>query len=117
MTWQCDPGISTELKHLHRGITRTRGQHETPNEVTQHDEESGMKFLFDNESFSFETLRTAGFAAYGGADLRQGLPTPPHTGGGDEARRHHAREATVPPAAGNGQPAFPSRQPRRPPGG
>jgi hypothetical protein len=32
-----------------------------------------MKFLFDNESFSFETLRTAGFAAYGGADLGQVL--------------------------------------------
>jgi hypothetical protein len=26
-----------------------------------------MKFLFDDEAFSFETLRTAGFAAYGGA--------------------------------------------------
>src|SRR5882724_792150 len=25
-----------------------------------------MKFLFDDESFSFETLRTTGFAAYGG---------------------------------------------------
>jgi hypothetical protein len=34
-----------------------------------------MKFLFDNESFSFETLRTAGFAAYGGADLGQVLTT------------------------------------------
>jgi hypothetical protein len=28
-----------------------------------------MKFLFDDESFSFEALRTAGFALYGGADL------------------------------------------------
>jgi len=28
-----------------------------------------MKFLFDDESFSFETMRTAGFALYGGADL------------------------------------------------
>ena len=28
-----------------------------------------MKFVFDDESFSFETLRTAGFALYGGADL------------------------------------------------
>jgi len=25
-----------------------------------------MKFLFKNESFSFETLRTAGFAGYSG---------------------------------------------------
>jgi hypothetical protein len=33
-----------------------------------------MKFLFDGESFSFEALRTTGFAAYGGADLgEQGL--------------------------------------------
>jgi hypothetical protein len=28
-----------------------------------------MKFLFNDASFSFETLRTTGFAAYGGADL------------------------------------------------
>ena len=28
-----------------------------------------MKFLFNDASFSFETLRTNGFAAYGGADL------------------------------------------------
>ena len=33
-----------------------------------------MKFLFDNESFSFETLRTAGFAAYGGATLARSSP-------------------------------------------
>jgi hypothetical protein len=34
-----------------------------------------MKFLFENESFSFETLRTAGYAAYGGADLGEVLVT------------------------------------------
>jgi pimeloyl-ACP methyl ester carboxylesterase len=34
-----------------------------------------MKFLFKNESFSFETLRTAGFASYGGADLGEVLMT------------------------------------------
>jgi hypothetical protein len=28
-----------------------------------------MTFLFADEAFSFETLRTAGFAAYGGADI------------------------------------------------
>ena len=44
-----------------------------------------MKFLFDNESFSFETLRTAGFAAYGGADLGEVLATASHIGEGDEA--------------------------------
>ncbi len=26
-----------------------------------------MKYLFDDESFPFETLRTAGFTIYGGA--------------------------------------------------
>ena len=34
-----------------------------------------MKFLFRNESFSFETLRTTGFATYGGADLGEVLTT------------------------------------------
>ncbi len=31
------------------------------------DTEAVMKFLFDDESFSFEALRTAGFGIYGGA--------------------------------------------------
>ena len=44
-----------------------------------------MKFLFDDESFSFEALRTAGFAAYGGADLGEVLTTASHIGEGDEA--------------------------------
>ena len=34
-----------------------------------------MRFLFDDDSFSFETLRTAGFALYGGADLGDVLVT------------------------------------------
>ena len=34
-----------------------------------------MKFLFDNPSFSFEALRAAGFANYGGADLGEILVT------------------------------------------
>jgi hypothetical protein len=34
-----------------------------------------MKFLFRNESFSFETLRSAGFATCGGADLGEVLAT------------------------------------------
>ena len=34
-----------------------------------------MKFLFDDESFSFEALRTTGFANYGGADLGEVLAT------------------------------------------
>jgi hypothetical protein len=50
-----------------------------------------VKFLFDNESFSFETLRTAGFAAYGGADLGEVLATASHIGEGDETSWHHQR--------------------------
>ena len=40
-----------------------------------------MKFLFDDESFSFEALRTTGFAAYGGADLGEVVTTASHRGG------------------------------------
>src|SRR6266852_465542 len=54
-----------------------------------------MKFLFDDESFSFETLRTAGFAAYGGADLGEVLTTAHHIGEGDEASWHQAWKATA----------------------
>src|SRR5207249_4874692 len=54
-----------------------------------------MKFLFDDESFSFETLRTAGFAAYGGADLGEVLTTASHIGEGDEASWHQAWKATA----------------------
>ena len=49
-----------------------------------------MKFLFDAESFSFETLRTAGFAMYGGSDLGGVLVTASAITGGDEASRHQA---------------------------
>jgi hypothetical protein len=58
-----------------------------------------MKFLFDDESFSFETLRTTGFAAYGGADLGDVLTTARHIGEGDEACRplsdHRSRRAAT----------------------
>ncbi|MER6441571.1 hypothetical protein ABT275_35150 [Streptomyces sp. NPDC001185] len=37
-----------------------------------------MKFFYDDESFSFEALRAAGYAAYGGADL-SGLQFLPDT--------------------------------------
>ncbi|MFC4947997.1 alpha/beta hydrolase family protein [Pseudonocardia sp. GCM10023141] len=43
-----------------------------------------MKFLFDDASFSFETLRAAGFAAYGGADLGEVLVTAAAITDGDE---------------------------------
>jgi pimeloyl-ACP methyl ester carboxylesterase len=54
-----------------------------------------MKFLFRDESFSFETLRTAGFAAYGGADLGEVLATARHIREGDEASWHQAWKATA----------------------
>ncbi len=44
-----------------------------------------MKFLFDDASFSFEMLRTASFAMYGGADLGGVLVTVGAIAGGDEA--------------------------------
>lgn len=44
-----------------------------------------MKFLFKNESFSFETLRGAGFANYGGSDLGEVLVTAKEIPEGDEA--------------------------------
>jgi len=54
-----------------------------------------MKFLFDDEAFSFETLRTAGFAAYGGADLGEVITTASHIGEGDDASWHQAWKATA----------------------
>lgn len=54
-----------------------------------------MKFLFDDESFSFETLRTACFAGYGGADLGEVLVTARAIGDGDEASWHREWRATA----------------------
>src|SRR6266550_3576453 len=64
-----------------------------------------MKFLFDDESFSFETLRTAGFATYGGADLGEVLTTARHIGEGDEASWHQAWKATAQRVADIGEQA------------
>ena len=54
-----------------------------------------MRFLFDDESFSFETLRAAGFALYGGADLGEVLVTAAAITDGDEASWHRAWKATA----------------------
>ncbi|MBD0746678.1 S9 family peptidase [Streptomyces sp. CBMA152] len=43
-----------------------------------------MRFLFEDESFSFETLRAAGFANYGGADVGEVVATARNIGEGDE---------------------------------
>src|SRR6059058_781678 len=54
-----------------------------------------MKFLFGSEPFSFETLRTARFAAYGGADLDEVLATAQRIEEGDETGWHQAWKATA----------------------
>ncbi len=43
-----------------------------------------MKFLYDDESFSFEALRAAGYATYGGAELGEVLVTCREIPEGDE---------------------------------
>jgi pimeloyl-ACP methyl ester carboxylesterase len=67
-----------------------------------------MKFLFNDESFSFEMLRTAGFAAYGGADLGEVLTTTRHIRDGDEASWHRAWKATAAQVAEIGEQALAS---------
>ncbi|MGB8406512.1 MAG: alpha/beta fold hydrolase [Mycobacterium sp.] len=54
-----------------------------------------MKFLFDDASFSFETLRAAGFSNYGGADLGEVLVTARAIRDGDEASWHREWKATA----------------------
>ena len=54
-----------------------------------------MKFLFDDDTFSFETLRTAGFANYFGADLGEVLASARQIADGDQASWHQAWKATA----------------------
>src|SRR5690349_15317218 len=54
-----------------------------------------MKFLFEDESFSFEALRAAGFANYGGADLGEVLTTARAIPEGDEGAWHREWKATA----------------------
>ena len=65
-----------------------------------------MKFLFSNEAFSFETPRTTGFAAYGGADLGEVLGTAGKIEEGDEAGWHQAWKATAQRVAKIGEQAL-----------
>jgi pimeloyl-ACP methyl ester carboxylesterase len=67
-----------------------------------------MKFLFDNEAFSFEALRTTGFTAYGGADLGEVLATAGRIGEGDEAAWHREWKATAQRVAAIGEQALAS---------
>ena len=54
-----------------------------------------MKFLFEDDTFSFETLRTTGFANYFGADLGEVLATARQITDGDQASWHRAWKATA----------------------
>ena len=54
-----------------------------------------MKFLFDNESFSFEALRAAAFAKYDGAELGEVIATAAHITDGDEDSWLTAWQATA----------------------
>lgn len=62
-----------------------------------------MKFLFENESFSFETLRTAGFANFGGADLGEVIVTANAIPEGDEDAWLTQWEATAARVANIGE--------------
>ncbi|WP_432046402.1 alpha/beta hydrolase family protein [Streptomyces asiaticus] len=55
-----------------------------PSRRFQQQKGSTMKFLYDDESFSFEALRSAGYAVYGGADLGEVLVTCRQIPEGDE---------------------------------
>ncbi|MET9535436.1 alpha/beta fold hydrolase [Streptomyces sp. NPDC006649] len=54
-----------------------------------------MKFLYDDESFSFEALRAAGYATYGGAELGEVLVTCRQVPEGDEEAWSHQWAATA----------------------
>jgi hypothetical protein len=58
-----------------------------------------MKCPFDNEPFSFETLRAAGFAVSGGAHHGEVVSTAKHIGEDDGSSWHQAWKATVPRVA------------------
>jgi hypothetical protein len=64
---------------------------------------SAMKFLFDDDTFSFETLRTTGFANYFGADLGEVLATAARITDGDQASWHREWQATAGRVAELGQ--------------
>ena len=62
-----------------------------------------MKFLFDDDTFSFETLRTTGFANYFGADLGEVLATAHRIHDGDHGSWHREWQATAARVAGLGE--------------
>ena len=54
-----------------------------------------MRFMFRNQAFSFQALRAAGFAVYGGADLGEVIVTAQKVKGGDVASWHRSWKATA----------------------
>ena len=54
-----------------------------------------MKFLFEDDTFAFETLRITGFANYFGADLGEVLATAARITDGDQASWHREWAATA----------------------
>jgi len=54
-----------------------------------------MKFLFEDDTFSFDTLRTTGFANYFGADLGEVLAAADRIHDGDQGGRHREWKATA----------------------
>ena len=62
-----------------------------------------MKVLFDDGTFSFETLRTTGFANYFGADLGEVLATARRIHDGDHGSWHREWQATAARVAGLGE--------------
>jgi pimeloyl-ACP methyl ester carboxylesterase len=61
----------------------------------QHQEEPPIKFLFKDPTFSFETLRCAGFSTYGGADLGEVISTAQSIRNGNEQDWLRAWHATA----------------------
>ena len=59
-----------------------------------------MKFLFEDDTFAFETLRTTGFANYFGADLGEVLTTGAGITDGDQGSWHREWKATAGPREG-----------------
>src|SRR5882757_10310175 len=57
--------------------------------------QSIVKFLFDDETFSFETLRSTGFASYFGADLGEVVATAARIKDGDLASWQREWQATA----------------------
>jgi pimeloyl-ACP methyl ester carboxylesterase len=65
-----------------------------------------VRFMFRNQTFSFEALRTAGFAVYGGADIGEVIVTARKIREGDVASWHRSWKATAERVHGIGEEAL-----------